>query len=85
MFVGMLISFVKLPPKSSIVELFTEGIASNSKLDAPLRKVRQAMNIRKLPNLSAKIPAKGGPMMSAPGITLLTMLASSIVNPRAFK
>ena len=70
-----------------IVALFiiTAGIASKSKLEAPFRKVKRDMNIRKLPNLSARIPAKGGPKISAPGMTLLTIEASSMVNPRAFK
>ena len=67
------------------VDVIIDGMASKSKLEAPLKKVKRAMKIRKLPNLSAKNPAKGGPKISAPGMTLLTMEASSMVNPRAFR
>ena len=62
--------------------LLTAGMAKSRRLEAPLRKVKEAMNNRKFPNLSAKKPANGGPKMSAPGITELTSEASSIVNPR---
>ena len=66
-------------------DVIIDGMASKSKLEAPLKKVKSAMKIRKLPNLSARKPAKGGPKISAPGMTLLTMEASSMVNPRAFR
>ena len=66
-------------------DVIIDGMASKSKLEAPLKKVKRAMKIRKLPNLSAKKPAKGGPKISAPGMTLLTMEASSMVNPRALR
>ena len=67
------------------VDVIIDGMASKSKLEAPLKKVKSAMNIRKLPNLSARKPAKGGPKISAPGMTLLTIEASSMVNPRALR
>ena len=57
------------------------GKVKRSNAEAPFKKVKVAMNIRKFPILSAIIPANGGPNMSATGITLLTMEASSIVNP----
>ena len=67
------------------VDVIIDGMASKSKLEAPLKKVKRAMKIRKLPNLSARKPAKGGPKISAPGMTLLTIEASSMVNPRALR
>ena len=66
-------------------DVIIDGMASKSKLEAPLKKVKRAMKIRKLPNLSARKPAKGGPKISAPGMTLLTIEASSMVNPRALR
>ena len=57
-------------------------MAKRRRLEAPLKKVKEAMNNRKFPNLSAKKPANGGPKISAPGITELTRDASSIVKPR---
>ena len=67
------------------VDVIIDGMASKSKLEAPLKKVKRDMKIRKLPNLSARKPAKGGPKISAPGMTLLTIEASSMVNPRALR
>ena len=60
-------------------EVNTGGMASKSKLEAPFNRVKKAINSRKLPNLSAKKPAKGGPNISATGITEFTKDASSIV------
>ena len=60
-------------------EVNTGGMASKSRLEAPFRRVKKAINNRKLPNLSAKKPAKGGPKISATGITEFTSEASSIV------
>ena len=60
-------------------------MAKRRRLEAPLKKVKEAMNNRKFPNLSAKKPANGGPKISAPGITELTRDASSIVKPRDFR
>ena len=60
-------------------EVNTGGMASKSRLEAPFKRVKKAINNRKLPNLSAKKPAKGGPNISATGITEFTNDASSIV------
>ena len=43
-------------------ESLTFGTASSSRLAAPLRKVTRDMKIRKLPILSARRPANGGPV-----------------------
>ena len=58
------------------------GTVNNSKADPPFINVTTAMNNRKLPSLSAKIPDNGGPKISATGIALLTIDASSILNPK---
>ena len=49
-----------------------EGISNNRRLAAPLAKVRPDMKTLKLPILSARKPASGGPIISAPGITPFT-------------
>ena len=74
--------FVKiLSPMVSLncPEINTGGMANKSRLEAPFSRVKIAINKRKLPNLSAKKPAKGGPNISATGITEFTSDASSIV------
>lgn len=59
--------------------LFT---VKRKRLDTPFRKVRTDMNTLKLPILSARNPAAGGAITSASGTAVLTIEASSIVNPR---
>ena len=69
---------------SCLTELLS-GTANSRRLEAPFRNVSEAINNRKFPNLSARNPAKGGPKISAPGITELTKEASSIVKPSDFR
>ena len=57
------------------------GMVSRSKEEAPFNNVTIAINSRKLPKVSANIPANGGPKISATGITLLTIAASSMLKP----
>ena len=49
-----------------------EGISNNKRLAAPLAKVSPDMKTLKFPILSARKPASGGPIISAPGITPFT-------------
>ena len=57
------------------------GKVKRNNADTPFKNVIIAINIRKFPIRSAKTPANGGPRMSATGITLLTIEASSMLNP----
>ena len=68
--------FVMMGSESSF-----DTVKSNN-AETPFKNVIVAMNILKFPILSARTPANGGPRISATGIMLLTMDASSIENPK---
>lgn len=59
-----------------------DGTRRSSKLEAPFSRVKVAIKRRKLPSLSAKNPANGGPKISAIGMIELTNEASSMVKPK---
>ena len=58
------------------------GTVNKSKEEAPFNNVTIAIKSLKFPKVSASTPANGGPKISATGITLLTIAASSMLKPK---